>query len=388
MEIISKSVFNELANFRSDCAVSVYIPTHKAGVEVNEQQDLILFKNSLQQVRKLLQARGMTQDQIEPILKQGLELLESDTFWYSLSYGLAVFMAKGHFKTVILPAPVKEEILINNSFYVSPLVPHISNGNHFFLLVFSKQYTQFYRGDAYGMEKMEVEGLPYGIDDVIHYEEKGGKQLFRMGGTAPGAGANFHGSSPGTADEKVYIAKYLKEVDSTLWKEVLSTEKAPLVLAAVDYMTTIYRQISMYRNICEKSLTGNFELEDDNALFKRAIEIVTPYFQEEDRKALNTFYDQSATGLTSSSPDEIIPASHYGRISDLFIMKDAHIWGKFDEAENVLEIHDERNEEDDCLINKAVVKTIANGGAVHILEPEKMPNGSKITAFMRYEIAS
>ncbi|HEY0897796.1 MAG TPA: hypothetical protein VGD90_00625 [Sphingobacteriaceae bacterium] len=388
MEIISKSVFNELANFRSDCAVSIYIPTHKAGVEVNEQQDMIIFKNALQQTRKLLQAKGMTQDQIDPILKPGLELLESDTFWYTQSHGLAVFLAKGHFKTVILPTPVKEEILINNSFYVSPLVPHITNGNHFFLLVFSKQYTQFYRGDAYGMEKMEVEGLPYGIDDVIHYEEKGGKQLFRMGGTAPGAGASFHGSSPGTADEKVYIAKYLKEVDSTLWKEVLSTEKAPLVLAAVDFMTTIYRQTSMYKNICEKSLTGNFELKDDNSLFKRAIEIVTPYFQEEDRKALNTFYDQSATGLTSTSPDEIIPASHYGRISDLFVMKDAHIWGKFDETDNVLEIHDERNEEDDCLINKAVVKTIANGGAVHVLDPEKMPNGSKITAFMRYEIAS
>ncbi len=388
MEILSKSVFTELANHHSDCAVSVYIPTHKAGVQVNEQQDLILFKNALQQVRKDLQARGMTNDQIDPILKPGLELLESDTFWYGLSHGLAVFMAKGVFRTVILPHTVKEERLINNSFYVSPLVPVIANDNHFYLLVFSKQYTQFYRGNAFGMEKLEVEGLPFGIDDVIHYEEKGGKQLFRMGGTSPGAGASFHGTSPGTADEKVYVARYLKEVDQTLWKEVLSTEKAPLVLAAVDYMTTIYRQISSYKNICEKSLTGNFELEDENTLFRRAVEIVTPYFQEQDRKALHTFYDQSATGLTSSSPDEIIPASHYGRISDLFVMKDAHIWGKFDENDNLLEIHDERNEKDDCLINKAVVKTIANGGAVHVLEPEKMPNGSKITAFMRYEIAS
>jgi hypothetical protein len=388
MEILSKSVFNELANHTSECAISVYMPTHKAGVEVNEQQDLIRFKNALQQVRKLLQAKGMNNDQIEPILKPGFDLLESDTFWYRLSHGLAVFMAKGEFRTVILPNTVKEEILINNSFYVSPLVPVITNDNHFYLLVFSKQYTQFYRGDSFAMEKMEVEGLPYGIDDVIHFEEKGGKQLFRMGGTAPGAGASFHGTSPGTADEKVYIARYLKEVDQTLWKEVLSTEKAPLVLAAVDYMSTIYRQISTYRNICERSLTGNFELEDTNSLFNRAIEIVTPYFREQDRKALHTFYDQSATGLTSTSPDEIIPASHYGRISDLFIMKDAHIWGKFDENDNVLVIHDERKDADDCLINKAVVKTIANGGAVHVLEPEKMPNGSKITAFMRYEIAS
>ena len=47
MEIISKSEFAELANLKSECSVSVYIPTHRSGVEVNEQQDLIVFKNSL-----------------------------------------------------------------------------------------------------------------------------------------------------------------------------------------------------------------------------------------------------------------------------------------------------------------------------------------------------
>ena len=149
MESISKSVFTELANFTSDCSVSVYIPTHKAGVEVNEQQDIIVFKNALQRVRKVLQGRGMSNAEIDPILKPGLDLLEHDTFWYSLSHGLAVFMAKGYFKTFKLPSPVKEEILINNTFYVSPLVPVIANDNHFFLLVFSKHSANLYRGDAY-----------------------------------------------------------------------------------------------------------------------------------------------------------------------------------------------------------------------------------------------
>lgn len=388
MEIISKSVFSELANHRSRCAISVYIPTHKAGVEVNEQQDIIVFKNALQQIRKMLQGRGMTNDQIDPILKPGFELLEHDTFWYTLSHGLAVFIADGFFRTVKLPSRVKEEILINNTFYVSPLVPVMSNNKHFFLLVFSKQSAKLYRGDAYELQKVEVEELPEGMEDVFNFDDKAGRQLFRGGGTSPGAGANWHGHGSGLADDKAYISEYLKEVDQVLWTNVLSTEKAPLVLSAVDYMIPFYKHVSRYKHICEKGIVGNYEHEDLNTLLAKALEIVSPYFQEEDRKALETFYNQSNTGLTSTSPDEIIPASHFGRISDLFVMKDAHIWGKFDENENHLEIHDDRQEQDDCLINQAVVKTVANGGAVHVLEPERMPNGSKITAFMRYEIAS
>ena len=386
MEIISKSEFAELANLKSECSVSVYIPTHRSGVEVNEQQDLIVFKNSLQQVRRELQGRQFSNAQIDEVLSPGMELLQDDVFWYNLTAGLGVFMARGFFKAVKLPNPVKEELFINNNFYVTPLLPVIANNQHFFLLVFSKQDAKFYRGNAYHLEQIEVEGLPNGMDDVVHFEEKDGKELFRGGGNLAGAGASFHGHGSGLADEKTYIAKYLKEVDQTLRTEVLANENAPLVLSAVEYMIPIYKQNSSYRNIASEAIIGNYEHEDINSLFKRASEIVKPYFREEDRKALKTYYDQSATGLTSSIADEIIPASHYGRISDLFVMKDAHIWGKFNEITNELVIHEDKEEGDDCLINQAIVKTVANGGVVHILEPGRMPEGSQIAAFMRYEI--
>lgn len=386
MEIISKSEFAELAKFKSECSISVYLPTHRSGVEVNEQQDLIVFKNSLQQVRRSLQGKGYNNSQIDEILKPGTELLQDDNFWYNLSGGLGVFIAKGFFKTVKFPKAVKEEIFINNSFYVSPLLPVISNDRHFFLLVFSKNDANFYRGDEFNIVKLDVEGLPNGMNDVVHFEEKGGKELFRGGGNLSGAGANFHGHGSGLADEKIYIAQYLKEVDQTLRTEVLANENAPLVLAAVDYLIPIYKQNSSYKNITQEAIIGNSEYEDLNSLFKKACDIVTPYFNEGDRKALKTYYDQSATGLTSNNAEEIIPASHYGRISDLFVMKDAHIWGTFNEVTNELHIHEEKQEDDDCLINQAVVKTVANGGMVHILEPERMPEGSQIAAFMRYEI--
>ena len=63
--ILYKSLFEQLANYRADCCISAYLPTHRSGMEVNEQQDRIAFKNTLQQVRLLLQEKGLSHTQIE-----------------------------------------------------------------------------------------------------------------------------------------------------------------------------------------------------------------------------------------------------------------------------------------------------------------------------------
>src|SRR5690606_23839096 len=131
---------------------------------------------------------------------------------------------------------VAEELHINNSFYLLPMVQAVTNTEHFYLLVVSKNSAKFYKGGMFGIKEMEVEGLPLGMNDVIHFEEKDERKLFRGGGTAPGAEANFHGHGSGLADEKEYISQYLKEVDQTLWTEVLANEKAPLILSSVEYM--------------------------------------------------------------------------------------------------------------------------------------------------------
>ncbi len=251
----------------------------------------------------------------------------------------------------------------------------------------SKKDAKIFRGDAYGMELLEVEGLPNGMDDVIHFEEKDAQQTMRRAGAGAGrgaiSGANYHGHGPGLADETEWVIQYLKEVNQTLWTELLSQESAPLILAGTEQITGLYRQISKY-NIVEQSLTGNFDHEDKNSVYQKVREIAAPFFRENVRKALKTYYDNSTTELTSSIPEDVIPASFYSQISDLFIVKDAHIWGTFDEASNELVIHEEKQEGDTCLLNKAAIKTLKNGGAVHVLEQDKMPADSKIAAFMRF----
>lgn len=386
MEIVTKEDFAALVAERLPApCITIYLPTHSSGVEVNEKHDFIVFKNLLQEATRELATMGMTTDEIDELLKPAHALLRDDSFWLNLSEGLAVFVAKGFFKTLKLPQPTKQELHINAAFHLSPLVPFVGHTDHFYLLVFSKNASAFYKGDAFGLQRMEVEGLPQGLNDVIHFEEKSARKLFRGGGTAtPGAGANFHGHGSGLADDREYLMHYLTEIDQTLHTEVLGNERAPLVLAAVEYMVGAYRQASGYDHIAEKAIIGNYDHEDTQSLFRRAREIMAPYFKGRSKRALENYYNQLATPRTSSMPDKVIPASFYKQVADLFVEKDAHIWGSFDEQANVLAIHHEKQDGDECLINLAVVNTLMNGGNVHILDAERMPKQAVIAATMRY----
>jgi hypothetical protein len=388
MGVLSKEDISEITAFEAEICVSIYIPTHSSGVEVNEKYDSLLLKNNLQQARRILADKGKSQAAIDKILKDGFELVDDRDFWNSQSQGLALFLSDDFCKVIKTPMTFKEELFVNSSFNIIPLLPLITEDAHFYLLLLSKKDAKIFRGDAYGMEPVEVEGLPNGMDDVIHFEEKDKQQTMRNAGGGAGrsaitGGGSFHGHGPGLADESEWILQYLKEVNQTLWTELLSNETAPLILAGTEQIIGLYRQVSKY-NLVEANLSGNFDHEEKNAIYQKVKDIAAPYFKENTRKALKTYYDNSATELTTSIPEDVIPASFYSQVSDLFLVKDSHIWGTFDEATNELVLHEEQQEGDTCLLNKAAIKTLKNGGAVHVLEHDKMPADSKVAAFMRF----
>jgi hypothetical protein len=385
LTVTSKEQFAELANYQSSCCISAYMATHDRGAEVNENMDATIFKNILQQVNAQLKQKNISQVEIDKMLKPGFDLLRNEKFWYEMTPGFAVFMADGFFKYMKMPCRPKEEILINSSFYITPLLPVMSNTDYFYLLVLSKKQAKLFKADAFGMNYIRVDELPDGVDDVVHFEEKDDQKLWRTGSSGAGGGANYHGIGAGKPDDKENIAMYFDEVDETLHEFVLGQETAPLLLAGVDYLIPIYKSVAKYKPIWDDALIGNFEREASESLYQQARKKMEKYFDERHSKALEAYWNQSATALTSSIPADVIPAAHYKQVWHLFVQKGEHIWGTFDEMNNKLTVHETQLEGDECLIDRAVIKTILNGGEVHVLPKDRMPGESKIAALMRYQ---
>lgn len=80
----------------------------------------------------------------------------------------------------------------------------------------------------------------------------------------------------------------------------------------------------------------------------------------------------------------IIPDTYYGRVDCLFVKKGARLWGIFNEQENQLHFMNEENQGAEDLIDRAVVKTIQNGGEVYFMEADQMPEPAELAAILRY----
>ncbi|WP_432713161.1 hypothetical protein [Pedobacter sp.] len=383
MDILSREELKELINFHGDHCASIYIPTHRKGVAVNEKQDAIIFKNALQTTKNLLEERGLKAPQIEQLLSPCFDLYKNSVFWNNQQEGLAVFLAAGFLKVVQLPIKVIETTFVNSSFLISPLLPAVISHKEFYLLLLSKHDVKFFQGNEYGLQRLEVSGLPNGLDDVVHFEEKEDQDLFRRGSGGGDRFGSFHGQGE-QLDNKANIALYFQEVDKTLFTEVLHDKNKPLLLAGVEYLIPIYKGLSKYKYITETALTGNKAYEDSLALFQQSKALLSPFFEQQANAALKNYYNQIATSNTSSMIEKIIPASYNAQVSDLFICENTHIWGKYNELEQTVEIHDKKQAGDICLLNKAAARTFINGGNVYVLNKLKMPKESVIAATFRF----
>lgn len=382
--ILTKDVFNELAGFQGQPSVSILLPTHKAGVEVNEQVDLIAFKNALYSVEKQLQERKIDQPAIKRMLEPGYELLAQESFWREQSNGLAVYISDNYFKYLRLPGTVTQHTRVNSSFYVSPLIPFMVKKEYFWILDIAKKFPRFYRADMFGIEQLDIEEMPVGVDDVVHFEEKEDEKLFRTGGSGRMGAANFHGLGGGKPDEKEHIAIYLEEVDDTIWKSHLNRSTAPLLLAGQDFLIPIYKAVSDYPYIWPEALKGNHHQLNDNQLYEEAMHVMQAYFDQRLNKYLEDYGNKSATPLTSSVLADVVPAAYYGQIAQLFVKKNSQVWGTFNEQENKLTIVEQEQEGTEDLIDKAIIKTIQNGGEVFLLDAGQMPAQDELAAVLRY----
>jgi hypothetical protein len=385
--VLTKEIFAELAGYTADVTVSLFIPTHPAGVEVNEHYDPISFKKALQDVGGKLKEKGYDQSFIEPLLKPGYDLIRDDSFWLRLTPGLAVFIADGYFKYIKMPVAPTEELVVEPTFYVTPLIPILSSKEYFYLLVISKQSAKLFKADAWGMEIVPVE-LPQSIEEVKRISGMDAT-TFRSGSNGPRAPrysqeGSYHGVGGGNPDGKDNMLVYFEAVDDKLWDEVLNKENAPLLLAGVEYEIPIYRSACDYHNIWPEALTGNRERQETGALYQEAKELMKPYFEQRLTKALELYGNKSATQLTSSIAADVIPATYYGRVSHLFVCKGEKIWGTFDEMNSEIKFYDTPDEGGEDLLDNAVVKTLATGGEIFLLDKEQMPAESQVAALLRY----
>lgn len=388
MDILTKAQLETLMRKEQPWCVSIYLPTHRMGVET--QQDPIRLKNLLGQAEKLLSQRGFGTREVQKMLEPAEKLLPASDFWRHQSDGLAIFLSGSGAQMLRLPLRFEERVIVDHRFYIKPLLPLITGDGQFYILALSQNEIRLLNGTRYGVSEVDIAELVGSMNEAMPLEDP--QTILRAhtssaeGGLGGGPSVTFHGQGGGSDEStKNDLLRYFHLVEDSL-TEILQGERVPLVLAGVEYLLPIYQEANTYPNLVDEIIAGNPEELSIEELHKSAWEIIAPHFQV-DQQAAVAYYQQLAgqqSKRAAHTLEKILPAAMQGRVETLFVAAGAQQWGVFDPNTQTVAIHDSMQPGDEHLLDLAAVQTYLKGGKVYIMPPENTPGGKNAAAVLRY----
>jgi Bacterial archaeo-eukaryotic release factor family 7 len=388
MDRLSKNEIKTLLGKREEACISIFLPTSRGGLE--SQQDELRFRHQIRDTENRLLLENLRSTEIEKLLEPFNALLEDGGFWLHTVDGLAIFRTSEMFRYYRLPLSFKEQVVVSDHSYLKPLLPLLATGGHFYILALSQNAIRLLEGSRFSIQELELpETVPANLAEALKYEEAENEVSFysSSSGALVGKGgrraAIFYGQGVGHDDSKDHLLRYFQQIDRGL-HELLRDESAPMVLAGVEYLFSIYQQANTYAYLLHQGVPGNPDKLSSGALHEAAWEVVEPYFQRVRERNAAQYRDNVGTARTSNDIREIMPAAYYGQIGSLFVAIDQELWGHFDPTSNTIHVHKEARFKDDDLLDEAATQTILHDGSVHAVEQAKVPGESVLAAVFRY----
>jgi hypothetical protein len=381
MRTFERKSLQSLLEQKTGPCVSIFLPTHPSGPDT--EQDAIRFKNLINEANRQLSEKWMRGPEAEHLLESASQLPGNLDFWQNRSTGMAIFVAPRRLDTYRVGIPFAEHVSVGHRFRVRPLLPLVEHHLSFLLLCISENLVRMYVVDEGSIEKVEVPGLPTKLSDLLCYvgADRGAQVHTAMHGVSGKQGAVFHGQGgePDTAkEEQLAFCDAINDAVTT-W---LGQSTQPLLLAAVESLSAIYRKKNTYKHLLDVTLFGNHDYESLSELHEKAWAAVQPLQKQEAVDAAQHYSNLLGTNRASDASCQIVSAAMEGRIDTLLYDQDGSLFGTWDMATQCIKVTDSADRDD--LIEMAAVETLTHGGTVYALAKEDMPTSAPLAAILRY----
>jgi hypothetical protein len=384
MKPLTRGELESLMEHREDPSVSIYAPMVKAGPET--QQNPIRFKNLVREALDALQERGLEEKEAEALLAPAIDLIDDNPFWQHQATGFAAFLSEGFVRWFRLPIEVRELAVVEDRFHLKPLLPLMSGDGRFYVLALSQKRVRLLEATHHSVREVDLGDLPTSLNDALGYEVEESHLQFHTG-TRPSSGAPgsavFHGQGGGEDDAKAEIHKFFNLLDNGV-SDLLADKDAPLVLAGVEYLLPIYREVTDHGRVVEGGVAGNPDNLSADELHEKAWPLVEPVFSRAQEAATERFHDLLGTGQASKDFDDVVISAHDGRVETLFVALGTRRWGSYDPEKREVELSEGNGPGTEDLVDFAALQTLRKGGRVFAVSPDAVPDGEAVAAVYRY----
>jgi hypothetical protein len=285
------------------------------------------------------------------------------------------------FRYYPLPYSFDELVVAAERFHIKPLLPLFSEDGVFYVLAVSQNQVRLLQCTRYHVREVTPEGVPSNLAEALKYDQPEKQQQFHTAG--PSGPTISHGHGVSKDYDEVAILRYFQQVNKGL-HEVLNEERAPLIIAAVDYLHPIYREANTYHHLLDEGIKGNPDGLSEDALQEQAWAIVKPYFERSRTEVLERYREAITKGLATNDVKQAVLAACDGRVSTLFVATGVQQWGRFDAERHKVRLYKGRSPGVEDLLDFAAVNTLTKGGIVYAVDREQVPGETQVAALLRY----
>lgn len=381
---MNRSRLEALARIEAFPCVTMMFPAVGGGVPV--PQDPVRLRNALRAAREQLTATAVSEEAAKELLAPLAALLDDAGFWAAPAGGVALWAAPGFVHKERVDFALPELVHVGPHFVLRPLLPTLDRPGVFYVLALSRNRVRLLESGPHGVHRPPIAGLPESFEAAMgELQYDSAVTLHSSSPSALGRrSAIFHGH--GDNDEErldIDLEAFCRRVAEPL-ETGLPVPEAPVVLAAVAEYAPMFRRAARRLNLVAEPLPGNPDVVADADLAAAARQRVEELQGRQVEAELARWGELHSSGRSIDELEPIFRAADEGRVEALFVAREAERWGSWEPDVRRLAVHARREEGDEDLLDRAVARTLAQGGDARELPLSRMPEGRIAAAILRY----
>ncbi len=376
---------HKLAKEQGGRRISIYLPTHRRGPDI--EQDPIRLKNLIANARNRALEAGLEKREIQPILAPAEELMDDRDFWRHQDDGLALFLADGQIQTYHLSTMVPEFVYVGNRFSVRPLLSSTVSSGRFYVLALSQNRVCLLECTHSDANEVNLPNVPASLPDALGHDWEQKSLQFHTGAARVRGhqrAGQFHGQGSGSDTAGAEIEEFFREIDRGVAR-VLDSPTAPVVLACVEYLAPMFRSVCKHLNVFDEVVAGNPDHLSTHELHAAALQLIWAHLNAEKAKLCEDIAQSPGPEKIRIGIAGVLAALRESRVAGIVTATDHPIWGRFQDSNGRIEIHDHRQPGDDDLLDLAITRALSTGASVYGIERESVPgDDAVVAALLRY----
>jgi hypothetical protein len=383
MRQITTERLRQLISAHDPPCISLYQPTHRRHPE--NAQDPIRYRNLLAEMETTLRQKYPTRE-VRTLLEGFQPLARYDRFWNHRTDGLAVFSSPGRFELYELQRPVRELLVVADSFHAKPLIRILQSADRFQILCLNRQEAKLYEGNRNALDPVELTDFPATIQAVLGDDLPEPQHMIGSYGVKGAGGGtavhHFHGS---TRDEvEADLVRFFRAIDRGILEHHSRPSGLPLLLAALPEYHEPFRNVSHNPYLISDSIKTNPDALGVDDLRQEAWQKLEPHYLSRLEKLKADFQNARAQHAGSADLSDVAKAAVTNRVATLLVEADRGIPGFVDRTTGSVRTAETAHGHFDDMLDDLAEVVLAKGGEVVVVPAERMPTESGLAAIYRF----